>query len=98
MSNEIKRKKMPGEYTEYGDPEKRPKWIRVICIIAVVLLVGMIVATLIAAIAGASKETIMALILCDGIIPIFIWLFLKITQKSLDRRKEAEKYYGQNQN
>jgi len=86
------------EYTEYGSPGKRPTWIRVVCIIAVVLLVGLIIATLIAAIAGAGRATIMALILCDGIIPIFVWVFLKITQRSLDRRKGAEKYYGQNQN
>ncbi len=84
--------------TVKGKTEERPLWVRVVCIIVVIVLIGMIVATLIAAIAGARKETILALILCDGIIPIFIWVFLKFTKKSIERRKEAEKYYGQNQN
>jgi len=77
--------------------EERPKWVRVISLVVVIALIGLVIATLVCAIGGADPNTIMGMLLCCGIIPIFIWVFLKITDRSIKRRKEAEKYYGQNQ-
>ncbi len=69
---------------------EKPKRVRVVALIVVALLVIMIIATLICAIAGVDKNIIMGLLLCDMIIPIFIWVFLKVTGRLTDRRKEAE--------
>lgn len=59
--------------------EKRPAWQRMIALIAVIILALMILATLICAIAGAGKNVVMALLFCDIMIPIIIWIFLWIT-------------------
>jgi len=77
--------------------DERPTWLRVLCIFVVGLLIAMILATLICALAGAPGNVVLALIMCDIIVPIFIWVFLRLTKKSLDRRKEADEYY-ENQN
>jgi len=77
--------------------DERPAWLRVTCVVVVVLIVLMIVATLICALAGAPGNVVLALLMCDIIVPIFVWVFLRITKKSIDRRKEADEYY-ENQN
>jgi len=77
--------------------DERPVWLRILCIFVVGLLIAMILATLICALAGAPGNVVLALIMCDIIVPIFIWVFLRLTKKSIDRRKEADEYY-ENQN
>ena len=69
---------------------EKQTWVRVVAMIVVVLLVLMIIATLICAIAGVDRNIIMGLLLCDMIIPVFIWVFLKVTKNLSDKRKEAE--------
>lgn len=58
---------------------KRPKWVRILALIAVILLAAMFVGTIICLIAGAPKNVLFAFIVCDIIVPIFVWLFLKVT-------------------
>ncbi|MDO4939438.1 MAG: phosphate ABC transporter substrate-binding protein [Lachnospiraceae bacterium] len=67
----------------------RPKWVRIVAVLVVIILVVMILATLICAFAGADKSIIMGLLLCDLIIPIFIWAFLFVTKRLINQRKEA---------
>ncbi len=69
---------------------QRPAWVRVAAILVVILLTGMILATVICAFAGVDKSIIMGLLLCDLIIPIFIWVFLFLTRRLSNQRKEAE--------
>lgn len=61
------------------DKKKRPAWQRITALASVVLLAGMILATLVCAVVGAGKNVVMALLFCDIIIPILIWVFLWIT-------------------
>lgn len=70
--------------------KERPTWIRVVAVLVVILLIGLIIATVICAFAGADRSIIMGLLLCDLIIPIFIWVFLKVTGRLSSQRKEAE--------
>ena len=59
--------------------KERPVWQRTVALIAVIVLAVMILATLICAIAGAGKNVVMALLFCDIIIPILVWVFLWVT-------------------
>ena len=68
----------------------RPGWVRAVALIVVAALLVMIIATLICAFSGAPKNFVLGLLICDMIIPIFIWVFLKVTKNLSDKRKEAE--------
>ena len=70
--------------------DDRPGWVRAVALIVVAALIVMIIATLICAISGSPKNVVLGLLICDMIIPIFIWVFLKVTKNLSDRRKEAE--------
>ena len=67
----------------------RPAWVRVAAVLVVILLTGMVIATVICAFAGADRSIIMGLLMCDLIIPILIWVFLFITHRLKKQRKEA---------
>ena len=65
--------------TQDKKADVRPMWIRVIAMIAVIGLAGMFVGTIVCLIIGAPKNVLFAFIVCDIIVPIFVWLFLKVT-------------------
>lgn len=73
-----------------GSTKERPAWVRAAAVLVVILLIGLIIATVICAFAGADRSIIMGLLLCDLIIPIFVWVFLKVTGRLSSQRKEAE--------
>lgn len=77
----------------HNKKDTRPVWVRVIAMIVVIILIAMIIATLICAFSGTEKKTVLGLLICDMIIPIFIWVFLKVTKNlsdMSDKRKEAD--------
>jgi len=67
---------------------------RVIATIALILLVGCVIATVICAIAGAPKNVIITLLLCDMGIPFMLYVyqwFAKVIMKYTKNDVEKEK-------
>lgn len=77
--------------TENREKQNRPTWIRIAAITVAVLLLLMIIATMICAFAGADRNIIIGLLMCDILIPVFIWVFLKITGNLSDKKKRGSK-------
>ena len=69
-SAEPSAEKKTGRYT---------KGQRIAALIGAVLLAGMVIATLICAICGAPSNVTFALLFCDIILPIMLWVFIKVT-------------------
>lgn len=86
----------PGNSTENGRTAFQSKYTkgqRVIAMIGVIALGGMVLATLICAICKAPANVVFALLFCDIIIPIMLWVFLRVTayfRKIGESRKEEE--------
>ena len=71
-----------------------PKAKRIAALVGVILLGLMVITTLVCAIAGAPGNVVFALLFCDIIIPILLWVFLWITgrqKKRGERLAEAMK-------
>ena len=75
-----------------NEPRKYTPFQRIAAIIGVCLLGGMVIATLICAICKAPSNVTFALLFCDIIIPIMLWVFIRITKHYSDigkaRREE----------
>lgn len=54
---------------------------QIIAIICIVLLSLMILATLLVAVLGGSKNLLLALVFCDVVIPIVMYAYLLITKQ-----------------
>lgn len=69
---------------------ERPKWVRVLALAAVIFLAGLFIGTIVCLIAGAPKNVLFAFIVCDIILPIFVWVFLKVTDHQRRLRDENQ--------
>lgn len=70
---------------------------RILALVGALVLAGMVVATLICAICHAPGNVIFALLFCDIIIPILLWVFIRVTahyKKTGEEMAERSKAAG----
>lgn len=70
---------------------KRPKWIRVIALVCIVLLVGMYAATFITALLAKQYANTMFLgcLVCTVFVPVFLFIMIRLFSY-MTRKKEGE--------
>jgi len=61
------------------DKKERPMWVRIVAMVTVILIAAMFIGTLVCLFVGAPKNVLLTFIVCDIIVPVFVWLFLKVT-------------------
>ena len=71
-------------------PEKKKTAVRILALAAVVLIAALVLATFICAVTGAPANVIAALLFCDVVIPLFLWVFLWVTRKLRSKNPDQQ--------